>query len=141
MSRRILVAMMAAALLFTVGLGQASAKKRHVARHTTINFQEGPQGSPDLISGQVLLGPAPEEPFAAAAGGGAARCRAGQRVLIRDTIFAAAVAPLPRASASQLTGTVVATTTTDAQGNWQVNSFDAKAANQLLFDKIGVEVV
>jgi hypothetical protein len=152
MSRRIIVAMMATALLLTVGLGQASAKKRHVARHTTMTFQEGPQGSPDQISGQVLLGPEPQEPIdgggeplAAAAGGGAARCLAGQKVLIRDTIFAAAVKPLTPASArtrtSELTGTVVATTFTDAQGFWHVNSFDARAANQLLFDKIGVEVV
>jgi hypothetical protein len=142
MYRRIIVALMATALLLTVGLGNASAKKRHIARHTTIVFQEGPQGSPDLISGQVLLGPEPqEEPFAAAAGGGAARCLAGQKVLIRDTIFAAAFRPLSRAGASQLTGTVVATTTTDAQGFWQTNSFDAKAANQALFDKIGVEIV
>jgi hypothetical protein len=143
MSRRIIVVMMASSLLLTVGLGQASAKKRHVARHTTVVFQEGPQGSPDLISGQVLLGPEPQEPLAAAAGGGAARCVAGQKVLIRDTIFAAALKPLTRASAraSQLTGTLVATTFTDAQGFWQVNSFDAQAANQLLFDKIGVEVV
>jgi hypothetical protein len=143
MSRRMIVAMMASSLLLTVGLGQASAKKRHVARHTTVVFQEGPQGSPDLISGQVLLGPEPQEPLAAATGGGAARCVAGQKVLIRDTIFAAALKPLTRASArdSQLTGTLVATTFTDAQGFWQVNSFDAQAANQLLFDKIGVEVV
>ena len=141
MSRRIIVALLATSLLLTVGLGQASAKKRHVARHTTIVFQEGPPGSPDLISGQVLLGPAPEEPFAAAAGGGAARCLAGQKVLIRDTIFAAAIHPLSHAHASELTGTVVATTTTDAQGLWQVNSFNAQAGNQALFDKIGVEVV
>ena len=141
MFRRIIVATMATALLLTVGLGQASAKTRHIARHTTLAFQEGPQGSPDLISGQVLLGPEPQEPFAAAAGGGAARCLAGQKVLIRDTIFAGAFHPLTRARASQLTGTVVATTFTDAQGFWQVNTFDAKAANQLLFDKIGVEVV
>lgn len=148
MSRRIIIALMAASLLLTVGLGDASAKKRHVARHTTIDFQEGPQGSPDRISGQVLLGPEPQEPInfvgerlAAAAGGGAARCLAGQKVLIRDTIFAAALRPLTRAGTSQLTGTVVATTVTDAQGFWQVTTFDAKAANQLLFDKIGVEVV
>jgi hypothetical protein len=142
--------MMATTLLLTVGLGHASAKKRHVARHTTLVFQEGPQGSPDLISGQVLLGPEPQEPIdgggeplAAPAGGGAARCVRGQKVLIRDTIFAAALAPLTRASAraSQLTGTVVATTFTNAQGFWQVNSFDAQAGNQALFDKIGVEVV
>jgi hypothetical protein len=142
--------MMATSLLFTVGLGHASAKKRHVARHTTLVFQNGPQGSPDLISGQVLLGPEPQEPIdgggeplAAAASGGAARCLAGQKVLIKDTIFAAAVKPLTPASAraSQATGTVVATTFTDAQGFWQVNSFDAQAGNQALFDKIGVEVV
>jgi hypothetical protein len=137
MFRRIIVAGLATALLFSAGLGVASAKKRHVARHTTINFQEGPKGSPDLISGQVLLGPEPQEPIdggggplAAAAGGGAARCLAGQKVLIRDTIFAAAIRPLTSAHSSELTGTVVATTTTDAQGNWQVNSFDAQAANQ-----------
>src|SRR4051794_8850453 len=114
MSRRINVAMMATSLLLTVGLGQASAKKRHVARHTTLAFQEGPQGSPDLISGQVLLGPEPQEPIEgggeplAAASGGAARCLAGQKVLIRDTIFAAAVKPLTPAIArtSELTGTV-----------------------------------
>jgi hypothetical protein len=148
MPHRIIIATMATALLLTVGLGQASAKKRHVARHTTIDFQEGPQGSPDRISGQVLLGPEPQEPgfflgepLAAAAGGGAGRCLAGQKVLIRDTIFAAALRPLASAGTSQLTGTVVATTTTDAQGFWQVNSFNAQAGNQALFDKIGVEVV
>ena len=148
MARRIIIALVATSLLLTVGVGQASAKKRHVARHTTIVFQEGPPGSPDLISGQVLLGPEPQdpgffasEPLAAAAGGGAGRCLAGQKVLIRDTIFAAAVHPLTHAKASELTGTVVATTTTDAQGLWQVNSFNAQAGNQALFDKIGVEVV
>jgi hypothetical protein len=147
MSRRIIVALMATALLLTVGLGQASAKKRHVARHTTLDFKEGPPGSPDLISGQVLFGPEPEEPgffvgepLASAAGGGAGRCLAGQKVVIRDTIFAAAVHPLDRARAS-LTGTVVATATTDAQGFWQVNSFNAQAGNQALFDKISAEVV
>src|SRR5262245_34209927 len=146
MPRRILVAVMAASLVLAVGAGDASAKKRHVARHTTIQFQEGPTGTPDLISGQVLLGPEPQEPIqgggeplVAAAGGGAARCLAGQRVLIRDTIFAAAVHPL-RARTS-ITGEIVATTTTNPQGFWSVNTFDAKAANQLLFDKIGVEVV
>jgi hypothetical protein len=142
MLRRIIIALTATALLLTVGLGEASAKKRHIARHTTLVFQEGPKGSPDLISGQVLFGPEPEEPgvFAAAAGGGAARCLAGQKVVIRDTVFAAAIKPLTRAHAS-LTGTVVATATTDAQGFWQVNSFNAQAGNQALFDKISAEVV
>ncbi len=148
MSRRIIVAMIATSLLLTVGLGEASAKKRKIARQTTIVFEDLPGSSGDRISGQVALGSPPEEPFggeplAAAAGGGAARCLAGQKVLVRDLIFAAAFQPLTRATTSQGTdrGNLVATATTDASGFWQTTSFEASAGNQGLFDKISVEVV
>jgi hypothetical protein len=146
MPRLIIAVAIGMTLVLTVGLSDAGAHKRKLARQTTVNFEDLPGSTGDRISGQVSLGQKPEEPPPdggeplARAAGLAASCLKGQRVEIRHRAFAAAINR--SAEKSQQEGAeLVATAVTDASGAWQTTAYEASAANQLLFDAFFVEVV
>jgi hypothetical protein len=131
-------------LVLTVGVSDAGAHKRKLARWTTVAFEDLPGSTGDRISGQVSLGQKPEEPSGgeplARTAGLAASCLKGQTVEIRHRAFAAAINR--SAEESQQEGAeLVATTVTNATGAWQTTAYEASAANQLLFDAFFVEVV
>lgn len=135
MSRLTIVVAFGIVLALTVGLGNASAHKRKLERQTTLVFEELPGSTGDRISGAVALGRAPAEggePYARTAGL-AANCLKGQRVEIKHNLTAEGGGGGPTA--------LVATAVTNAQGAWQTTAYEARAANDLLFDSFHVEVV
>jgi hypothetical protein len=140
MSRLTIVVAIAATLVLTVGLSNAGAHKRKLARPTTLVFEELPGSSGDRISGQVSIGAPPEEapppeggePLARTAGL-AANCLNGQRVEIKHNLTAEGGGSDP--------ATVVANAVTNAQGAWQTTAYEARGANDLLFDSFHAEVV
>jgi hypothetical protein len=135
---RVLLAV-AAALTLTIGVAGADAHKRKIQRWTTVQFQDLPGSTGDRVYGQVNLGAKPQEPiegggepFLARSAGIAGRCLAGQKVLIKHTLTAEGGGSDPP--------TLVGTTTTNATGAWEFSSYEASAANQLLFDSFQIEV-
>jgi hypothetical protein len=134
------VVALVAALTLTVGLSNASAHKRKIPRQTTVVFEDLPGSSGDRISGQVSIGAPPEEPPPSYGGeplartaGLAANCLKGQRVEIKHNLTAEGGGSGP--------ATVVANAVTNAQGAWQTTAYEARGANDLLFDSFHVEVV
>jgi hypothetical protein len=126
----------AAALAVTVGAGSAGAHKRKLQRQTTVVFEDLPGATGDRISGQVSVGRPPEEPPPeplARAAGLAASCLKGQRVEIKHAFTAE--------GGGGSAPTLVATAVTDASGAWQTTAYEARAANDLMFDSFHVEVV
>jgi hypothetical protein len=137
-SGRIVLAL-AAALTLTIGVASADAHKRKIQRWTTVQFQELPGSSGDRVYGQVNLGAKPQEPIEgggepllARSAGIAGKCLSGQKVLIRHTLTAEGGGSDPP--------TLVGTATTNATGAWEFTSYEASAANQLLFDSFQIEV-
>jgi hypothetical protein len=135
---RVLLAV-AAALTLTIGVAGADAHKRKIQRWTTVQFQDLPGSTGDRVYGQVNLGAKPQEPiegggepFLARSAGIAGRCLAGQKVLIKHTLTAEGGGSDPP--------TLVGMTTTNATGAWEFSSYEASAANQLLFDSFQIEV-
>ena len=63
----------------------------------------------------------------------AANCLKGQRVEIKHALTAEGGGSGP--------ATLVATAVTNATGAWQTTAYEARAANDLLFDSFHVEVV
>jgi hypothetical protein len=139
MARLTIVVAVAATLVLTAGLSNASAHKRKIARQTTVVFEDLPGSSGDRISGQVSIGAPPEEPPPdggeplARTAGLAANCLKGQRVEIKHNLTAEGGGSDP--------ATVVANAVTNAQGAWQTTAYEARGANDLLFDSFHVEVV
>jgi hypothetical protein len=139
MPRLTLVAAIAAAFALTVGLGTASAHKRKFERQTTVKFEDLPGSTGDRISGQVALGRKPEEPQygnrepLAKKAGLAARCIAGQKVLIKHTLTAE--------GGGSGEPTVVASAITSATGVWETTAYEASGGTQLLFDTFQIEVL
>jgi hypothetical protein len=136
--RLTIVVVIAAALGLTVGIGSAGAHKRKLQRQTTVVFEDLPGSTGDRISGQVSIG-APQEPplyggeILARSAGLAANCLKGQRVEIKHALTAEGGGGSP--------ATLVATAVTNATGAWQTTAYEARAANDLLFDSFHVEVV
>jgi hypothetical protein len=141
MSRLTIVVAIATTLVLTIGLSDAAAHKRKLERQTTVVFEELPGSSGDRISGVVSLGRPPDEGVPPGGGGEplartaglAANCLKGQRVEIKHNTTAEGGG----GGATSL----VATAVTDAQGAWQTTAYEARAANDLLFDTFHVEVV
>jgi hypothetical protein len=139
MARLTIVVAIAATLLLAAGLSNASAHKRKIARQTTVVFEDLPGSSGDRISGQVSIGAPPEEPPPdggeplARTAGLAANCLKGQRVEIKHNLTAEGGGSDP--------ATVVANAVTNTQGAWQTTAYEARGANDLLFDSFHVEVV
>jgi hypothetical protein len=139
MARLTIVVAIAATLLLAAGLSNASAHKRKIPRQTTVVFEDLPGSSGDRISGQVSIGAPPEEPPPdggeplARTAGLAANCLKGQRVEIKHNLTAEGGGSDP--------ATVVANAVTNAQGAWQTTAYEARAANDLMFDSFHVEVV
>lgn len=141
MSRLTIIVAIAAALGLTAGVGSADAHKRKLQRQTTVVFEDLPGSSGDRLSGQVSIGAPPEElpppdggePLARTAGL-AANCLKGQKVEIKDQ-------PTIPGGGTSGPNALVATAVTDAQGAWQTTAYEARAANDLLFDSFHVEVV
>jgi hypothetical protein len=129
---------LAAALTLTIGVASADAHKRKIQRWTTVQFQDLPGSTGDRVYGQLNIGAKPQEPIEggeplfARSAGIAGRCLAGQKVLIKHTITAEGGGSDPP--------TLVGTTTTNATGAWEFTSYEAQAANQLLFDSFQIEV-
>jgi hypothetical protein len=125
---------LAAALTLTIAVASADAHKRKVARWTTVQFQELPGASGDRVYGQVSIGAKPQEPIEplARSAGIAGRCLSGQKVLIKHTLTAEGGGSDPP--------TLIGTATTNASGAWEFTSYEAQAANQLLFDSFQIEV-
>jgi hypothetical protein len=126
------VAALAASVALIVSAGSADAHKRKVERWTTVQFQELSGSAGDRIYGQVNLGPKPEEPLMARSAGIAGKCLSGQKVLIKHTLTAEGGGSDPPA--------LIGTTTTNTTGAWEFTSYEASAANQLLFDSFQIEV-
>jgi hypothetical protein len=138
MSRPVTVVALVVALTLTVGLSSASAHKRKIARQTTLVFEELPGSSGDRISGQVSIGSPQEPPLdggepLATTAGLAANCLRGQRVEIKHNLTAEGGGGGPT--------TVVANAVTNPQGAWETTAYEARAANDLMFDSFKVEVV
>jgi hypothetical protein len=136
--RLTIVAVIAAALGLTGGIGTAGAHKRKLPRQTTVAFEDLPGSSGDRISGQVSIG-VPQEPplegggYLARSAGLAANCLKGQRVEIKHALTAE--------GGGGDAATLVATAVTNANGAWETTAYEARAANDLLFDSFHVEVV
>jgi hypothetical protein len=139
MNRATIAVAIAATSILVLGVGDANAHKRKIERRTTVEFQDLPGATGDRVSGVVSIGREPEEPLygsgeplRARAAGIAGRCLEGQKVLIKHTLTPEGGGAAPP--------TVVATATTDAQGHWEVTSYEASGANQLMFDTFQIEV-
>jgi hypothetical protein len=134
-ARLAMVVAIAAALALTLGLGTAGAHKRKLQRQTTLVFEDLPGSTGDRISGQVSIGAKQEPPLEplARTAGLAANCLKGQKVEIKHALTAEG------GGGSQ--PTLVATAVTDATGVWQTTAYEARAANDLMFDSFHVEVV
>jgi hypothetical protein len=134
---RVLLAL-AAALALTIGVASADAHKRKVARWTTVQFQDLPGSTGDRVYGQINIGAKPQEPFEgggeplARSAGIAGRCLSGQKVLIKHTLTAEGGGSDKPA--------LIGTARTSATGAWEFTSYEAQAANQLLFDSFQIEV-
>jgi hypothetical protein len=133
MSRLTIVVAIASALALTVGLGNASAHKRKLERQTTVVFEDLPGSTGDRISGQVSLGSPPEEQPLARTAGLAGNCLKGQRVEIKHHLTAEGGGGGPLS--------LVATAFTNAQGAWETTAYEARGANDLMFDTFRIEVV
>jgi hypothetical protein len=134
-----IVAAATLSLTIALGVGSADAHKRKIQRWTTVQFQELPGSSGDRVYGQVNIGSKPQEPIdgggeplLARSAGIAGKCLSGQKVLIKHTLTAEGGGSDPP--------TLVGTTTTNATGAWEFTSYEATAANQLLFDSFQIEV-
>jgi hypothetical protein len=129
---------LAAAVALTISVAGADAHKRKIQRWTTVQFQDLPGSTGDRVNGQLNIGAKPQEPFEgggeplfARSAGIAGRCLAGQKVLIKHTLTAEGGGSDPP--------TLVGTATTNATGAWEFTSYEAQAANQLLFDSFQIE--
>jgi hypothetical protein len=125
-------------LTLTIGVATADGHKRKIQRWTTVQFQELPGASGDRVYGQVNIGAKPQEPIdgggepLARSAGIAGRCLSGQKVLIKHTLTAEGGGSDPPS--------LIGTATTNASGAWEFTSYEAQAANQLLFDSFQIEV-
>jgi hypothetical protein len=135
--RLMTVVAIAVALVLSMGAGTAAAHKRKLQRQTTLVFQDLPGSSGDSLSGKVSIGARPEEPLPpeplARSAGLAASCLKGQKVEIRHAFTAEGGGGSPP--------TLVATAITDATGAWQTTAYEARAANDLMFDSFHAKVV
>ena len=114
-------------LALALGATGAHAGKSRIVkidRSTTVQFEDLPGSTGDRVFGQLSVGSGPAK-FAS-------RCLAGQTVVIRHT--------LTKPGGGSPPPTPVGTVTTNAQGAWELTSYEAAGALQLLYDTFQIEV-
>jgi hypothetical protein len=111
------------------GVQSAGAHTVKIQRATTVQFEDLPGSTGDRVFGQITIGAKSQSSFPALA----ARCLAGQEVLIKHTLTApGGGSPPPQ---------VVGRATTDVQGAWELTSFEARGFDVQKFDTFQIEVV
>ena len=119
---------MAVTLALFVGVQSASAHTVKIQRTTTVQFEDLPGSTGDRVFGQVSISAKSQSQAPALA----ARCLAGQEVLIKHTLTApGGGSPDP---------TVVGKATTDATGAWEFTSYEAAGFGVQKFDTFQIEV-
>ena len=128
MRRGIIGGAAALSLALVLGATGAHAAKSSIVRidrSSTVQFEDLPGSTGDRVYGQLSVGSGPAK-FAS-------RCLAGQSVQIRHT--------LTKPGGGSPPPTLVATVRTDAQGAWELTSYEAAGAAQLLYDTFQIQVV
>lgn len=116
------------ALLVGAQMGAAHSSAAHIVkikRSTTVEFQDLPGATGDRVFGQVTVANSGSPALAA-------RCLAGQQVLIKHTLTA------PHGGSEP--AKVVGTATTDAQGAWEFDAYEAAGMSLQMFDTFQIEV-
>jgi len=118
----------AAALSVAIALGATSASAGdtgivRIDRKITVQFQDLPGTTGDRVYGQLSVTSGPAKL--------AGRCLAFQSVVIRHAFT--------KPGGGSTTPTPVATVKTDAQGAWELTSYEAAGAARLEYDSFQVE--
>ena len=112
-----------------VGVQGAAAHDARISRTATVQFQDLPGATGDRVFGQLSIGQKSQSSFPALA----ARCLAGQRVVIKHTL----TAPGGGSAPPQVLGTA----TTDAQGAWEFSGYEANGLSVGKFDTFQIQVM
>ena len=127
--RRAVVVLIAGAVFALLGAQMAAAHTVKIKRSTTVAFTDLPGSTGDRVFGQLSINPKSQASFPALA----ARCLAGQRVLVKHTLTSPGGGSPPV--------TVLGTAITDATGAWEFTSYEASGFAQQKFDTFQIEVV